>query len=224
MRFHGLRGPHVGGGAGRPLVRLRHTPFRFRCIPMSPSRRQWRWLALVITWAASQPVAAWRHPVPLATATITLEADGRYRLEIACDVAAYIMQAEPGHLAGQLAEEFRALPPDDLQAMAADARQALARGLQLDFDRPPARPATVALPDPAALQAAFQAGRPRPAAVIRAVGTVPRGASRLTVRFPADVGPGALQIIRAGRDGEEACSSFSPPARLSEPIPLNPAS
>lgn len=181
------------------------------------------WFALLLAWFLGQAGIAAAHPLSLASATVNLESDGQLHVELSCDVAAFVMQAEPGHLAGPLAEEFRSLPPDDLGAMAADARRSLARGLRFDFDGRAAGAATIEFPDLTALQAALQPDTPAPPATIRALATVPPGATHFTVRFPTDIGPVALKVVRAGDESIGAVHQLLAAGQPSQPIALDSA-
>src|ERR1700677_3002549 len=90
---------------------------------------------------------AMAHPTSLASATLAIRANGTFQLDLTCDLAAYVMQAKPGHLDGQLAEEFQAMPLEDLESALADARNSLEQRLTLHFDGQPARLGTIDLPD-----------------------------------------------------------------------------
>lgn len=180
-------------------------------------------MALVLSWLLCQAGVVSAHPVPLASAAVTVEPAGQLRVELTCDVAAFVMQAEQGHLEGPLAEEFQSLPAEDLRAMAADARRTLVRGLRLTFDGQSAAPDTVELPDLAAIQRTFQPGAAAQAAVIQAAATVPRGASQFTVRFPTDIGPVTLKFLGYGDDRVEPVVQLLAAGQPSQPISLGSA-
>src|ERR1700749_297670 len=91
-------------------------------------------------WIASFAAAATAHPINLTRATLTFSADRTYQLDITCELPAYVMQVQPGHIDDDLAEEFRSLPLTDLNGMLDDARASFGQRVAIQFDGQPSAP------------------------------------------------------------------------------------
>ncbi len=189
------------------------TSLRFRClIRRRPRLIGWLLLTIIVGAASS----AFAHTVVLTRARLIIAADGAYRLTIDCDLPAYLMQARPGHLDRELAEEFRTLPDADLEGALADARQSLRQRIRLDFGGQVSGPETIVLPAADQLRTEFKPDAVQ-LFVVAAAGTVPPGARHFTVTFPADLESVALVVDRSGAPPEH---QLLRDGATSDPIPI----
>lgn len=152
---------------------------------------------LVVLAVGVPPTAA--HPVPAARAVIDIDG-GDYEIAIDCDVAALVMQAPPGHLGDERADELRAMSDKQLQGWVGDARKALTARSVIEFDGRRVEPMEIIFPEPAQLRKQAQ-GHNTAETTGRVVvrGKVPAGARSVALTFSPDLGPVRL-TVRRGRE------------------------
>lgn len=138
------------------------------------------------------------HPVPAAQARLNFAPNGQWELRIACDVAALVMQATPGHL-GASANELRALDEDELQARIDDARLALEHYLELWINGARQKPARIDFPTPDEIRAATsEHGEDPPDTTIVLSGSPDAAPETCALQFPASLGRVRAQIRHGG--------------------------
>jgi hypothetical protein len=137
------------------------------------------------------------HPVPPARAVLDLQADGKCKLRIACDVSALVMQTTPGHL-GKAAEELQALSQEELQARVDDAQQAIEYYLELKFDDVRQTKLTVQMPPLKVVQGGAAHGGEDARPEILMQGSWPADAKTCEVTFPSAIGRVQFKLIRQG--------------------------
>ncbi len=143
------------------------------------------------------PAAA--HKVFPATATVTFDDKGGYRIAVKTNVEALIAQIGPAHddtEASPQAGEYnalRALSPQELQSRFAAFAPRWLKGVHVAFDGKRAQPRVEGV----AVPAAGDLGLAR-ISVINVVGEVPSGATNFTWRYDRAFGSSILRLMHAG--------------------------
>lgn len=161
--------------------------------------------AIVVFLVAVTPVHA--HPIPQATAGFELQS-GNFHLTITCDVAAFVMQTEPGHLGEQLAQDLREMPAEEIQSRIASARDGFRMQLVIAMDGNRTSTTQIKFPDPETIRPATAHGEGTSLPRITVQGDLPDGAKELIVSFPPDLGQVLLTVTRT--DGVQQRESIGP--------------
>jgi hypothetical protein len=163
------------------------------------------------------PVAA--HKVFPATATVTFDGAGRYRIEIKTNVEALIAEIGPAHKdtdaspqAGQYSA-LRVLTPDALQARFTEFAPRWLRGVRVAFDGKRVKPHLEGLDIPRV----GDTGLAR-ISVIRLTGAVPPGADTFRWAYDKIYGSSILRLIHVATG--EMTTAWLKDGTPSKPIPL----
>ncbi|MFQ5740470.1 MAG: HupE/UreJ family protein [Acidobacteriota bacterium] len=141
------------------------------------------------------------HPeLSFARATVNLRANGSYEVELTFDLAAYLLEVNPGEVGLEQIRRLRALSPKALARKLAAARTRFLREMGVVVDGKVAAPAFVIFPQPSALLHGLT-DRPSTIPPARAhrvmiLGQFPEGAGSFRIVFPKGVGRVELTLQR----------------------------
>ena len=179
----------------------------------------WRGLlALLVLALSALPAAA--HNLPYSLATIAVEADGHYRLELNCHTAALIVGLPQMHLSPENRAQFAALPDAEIEAREAAMSDYLgqALGIYADGRRQPTPPRRFPPVAEIRADAAQTPASQSTSAPIVLIGELPPGVQRLELVMPENLGTVLLQLRSAG---EPISMQALTPAQRSQPYDLH---
>ncbi len=160
----------------------------------------------VAGWLGGTPVQA--HPMAIASAILTLDADHSFQLIVTYDVAASVMQTEqPGHLSDELAEQLRTLPEAELTKLIDDARKIFARRALIRCDGVVISPTEIVFPPAALVREGDTTDVGRKPRSVHVWGKVPESTESLSVTLPPDCGQVLLTVVRADNSVERLLMS-----------------
>lgn len=157
-------------------------------------------LGLLLWCATVLPGLAHLSPIPVGTATI--QADGKYTLDLTFDVMAFALDDFPENVADSAMNALLDGPERVLEERLAEARTRFQNGFSVLYSGKSGIVETLVFPSVADI-ARYKEAAPLPRLPVMLVlsleGTLPEGARSVSFRLPAKLGAVALTVVRPDR-------------------------
>lgn len=157
-------------------------------------------LALIVTWTSATAQA---HNLELTETLILIKEDGRYQIDMICDLDALALGAPPSTDNELLVAELEAMGADQLADLSSKLQRTFERRVRVLFDGQAMRP-QVSFPDVGTPLARDDAIPSMFGVVARLEGRVPAGSTTLQMRASRSFPPLVLTFIHLGHTVDPA--------------------
>lgn len=204
-KYRNLR-THRGGAAGK------------KCFQVPVIRFFRTWLVLLLLGLALQPASA--HLPSFASGTATIEADGRFTLDLTFDVAAFAADQSPPNATDEAMRQFIDAPTNAIAARLAEAQARFVKDFAVLAGTSPGVVEKISFPNEADIERYKESVAivQFPVMLVLSVeGRLPAGARSVSFRFPDKLDAIALTVMRPVQPPEALVVN---PGEATPPVPL----